>query len=310
MPAPTILSTDSIPPLESVFNSIGANGLNLDIAARAFKTYKVANFDALSVLSTVALVEGDQADNAAADCTMRWNGTVWVQITEATFTTTGNRDTEYARASGAFKVAGSARAFISGIPEHEEWIGSVWASLVAVSLVPAQSRVIPSAANTSATVTLGTNGVITAITASDVRFTAFSAAGANYALLYSISAVSATAVVAVQLCSALTPVTAGYIADNAQIPNTATAISGNATTTTELGIIRADATLGAGGKLEIQSPFLTRRTHIQNFGSDNTITTISGGVLNDALSHDGLRIFIPAGGTFSGEFRLYMWNDN
>lgn len=124
MPAPTIHDTDPVV-LQDLLNSVGLNGLNPDIAARALKTFKPADLTALAALTT-GLTEGDQADVASCDCLFRWTGTAWEQITVAKFATTAARDTEYAKASGVYKVAGRARAFVTADGLEYSWIGSAW----------------------------------------------------------------------------------------------------------------------------------------------------------------------------------------
>jgi len=80
---------------QTVFNTISARS-----------TFGVADLDALAALATASLLPGALAYVAEGAVFYSWNGTIWVQRGVATFATTAARDTAYAKASAAYRVAG------------------------------------------------------------------------------------------------------------------------------------------------------------------------------------------------------------
>jgi len=83
----------------------------------------VADFAALAALPTGGRVVGDLAHVAEGAVYMSWTGTLWRQTTTATFASTGARDTAYAKAGTAYRVAG-AEATVDSVTSR--YSGSAW----------------------------------------------------------------------------------------------------------------------------------------------------------------------------------------
>lgn len=74
--------------------------------------YYAADLDGLAGITDFR--EGDLVHIDEGDYYLTRGDSGWVQITEAQFATTGIRDTAYAKAAGAYFVAGTARAYAGG----------------------------------------------------------------------------------------------------------------------------------------------------------------------------------------------------
>jgi len=85
----------------------------------------VADFTALAALPTGGRVVGDLAHVAEGAVYMSWTGTAWRQVTTATFASTGARDTAYAKASAAYRVAG-VRALDTSTAVESQRGASAW----------------------------------------------------------------------------------------------------------------------------------------------------------------------------------------
>jgi len=85
----------------------------------------VADFTALALLPVGVRFVGEQAFVVEGAVYMSWTGTVWRQVTTATFASTGARDTAYAKAGAVYRVAGvSALDTSTGV--ESAWSGSAW----------------------------------------------------------------------------------------------------------------------------------------------------------------------------------------
>jgi hypothetical protein len=92
---------------------------------RSRLTATVADFTALAALSTTNKLAGDLAFVVEGAVYMSWTGTVWRQVTTATFASTGARSTAYAKAGAVYRVAG-VRALDTSTGVESEWNGSAW----------------------------------------------------------------------------------------------------------------------------------------------------------------------------------------
>jgi hypothetical protein len=92
---------------------------------RSRLTATVADFTALAALSTTNKLAGDLAFVVEGAVYMSWTGTLWQQVTAATFASTGARDTAYAKAGAVYVVAG-VRALDTGTGIEAAWDGSAW----------------------------------------------------------------------------------------------------------------------------------------------------------------------------------------
>jgi len=87
----------------------------------------VADFTALALLPVGVRFVGEQAFVVEGAVYMSWTGTVWRQVTTATFATTGARDTAYAKAGAAYRVAG-VRALDTSTSYESQRSASNWFS--------------------------------------------------------------------------------------------------------------------------------------------------------------------------------------
>jgi len=85
----------------------------------------VADFTALALLPAGPRFVGEQAFVVEGEVYMSWTGTVWRQVTTATFASTGARDTAYAKASAAFRIA-RVRALDAASNTEFIWTGAAW----------------------------------------------------------------------------------------------------------------------------------------------------------------------------------------
>lgn len=69
-------------------------------------TARPADLTALAALPTGELLAGDLARVTALNVLFVWSGSAWAQSTAASIATTATRDTEYAKASAAYRVSG------------------------------------------------------------------------------------------------------------------------------------------------------------------------------------------------------------
>jgi hypothetical protein len=97
-----------------VFNNLAARNISV-----------VADFTALAALSITGKIAGDLAFVVEGQVYMSWTGTIWRQVTTATFATTGARDTAYAKAGAVYRAAG-VRALNTGTGIEAAWDGSEW----------------------------------------------------------------------------------------------------------------------------------------------------------------------------------------
>lgn len=89
-------------------------------------TVRVADFTALAAAATGELLSGDLAYVTEGRVIMAWSGSTWFQVTTATFASAAARDTAYAKASAAYRVAG-AKSALTSIPDNEfVYTGSAW----------------------------------------------------------------------------------------------------------------------------------------------------------------------------------------
>ena len=95
-----------VAPLETQF-ALQASSIQEAFNTRAVRTYKVADLNALALL-TNDVDAGDTALVFEGGATFRRIGSMWAQATPALFASVAARDTAYAKASGAFRVPGAA----------------------------------------------------------------------------------------------------------------------------------------------------------------------------------------------------------
>ena len=120
------ISTDAFGPLETVFAALATS---VQTALNGTKTYRTT--DHISLNAITGMASGALATVIEGGASFSYDGTVWQQKTEALFSTTGIRDTAYAKVGGVYRV-NNAKALVAGV--HYEWFGSIWASIFSASL--------------------------------------------------------------------------------------------------------------------------------------------------------------------------------
>lgn len=88
-------------------------------------TARPADLTALAALPTGELLAGDSAYVAEGAVVMRWSGSAWVQSSLAVFASTAARDTAYAKASAAYRVA-NVHCLTSDTGSEWVYTGTQW----------------------------------------------------------------------------------------------------------------------------------------------------------------------------------------
>ena len=113
---------DQVAPLNTVFQNLAQTA---QTALTRRVVANVADFTALAALSTTGKLAGDLAFVVEGAVYMSWSGTVWRQVTTATFASTDARDTAYAKAGAVYRVA-NVEALITSDGSTFTWSGSAW----------------------------------------------------------------------------------------------------------------------------------------------------------------------------------------
>lgn len=116
------VGTDPITNLNTVMGTMATSMQN----ALNTHPYRVADHAALAALS--GMTSGALASVTEGGAIFRYNGSTWVQRTEALFGSAAARDTAYAKASGAYRVQG-AEVYRSDVGWREEWQTTVTATV-------------------------------------------------------------------------------------------------------------------------------------------------------------------------------------
>jgi hypothetical protein len=272
-----------------------------------------ANLDVLS--SITGMVEGDLVTVREGGAQWEYNGTTWVQKTQASFASAAARTSAYARASGAYLVAG-ARAYDSTQGLDYYYTGSAWVCTTA-GLVP----IVPtSVSGTGTSVTADASGKVTVTACSTINLQGiFSSAFRNYRIVWEWTAVTGTTDRGFigRLLIGAGPVSG---ADYYLVGTTATVGVGvsiaSATGSTYLpllGLSISNANPGSAGTMDIHNPFVATRTRGEYQASGNTATAnqANTGTFYHALSnsYDGFTFGADASGmNLTGTVRVYGYN--
>lgn len=103
---------------------ITANEVNIETLQDRV-TLRVADFDALAAASTAELLSGDLAYVTEGAVIVVWSGLAWTQATTAKFATATARDTAYAKASAAYRVAGATSRIATDLFDRQ-YAGTKW----------------------------------------------------------------------------------------------------------------------------------------------------------------------------------------
>jgi hypothetical protein len=295
-----VLTTDPISPIESIFNLERTDITALQNAVPV----TVADLNALPVATTV----GRLAYITSMSCLFRANGASWFQLTTAYFTSTANRDTEYAKAGGVY-LTNRATCIITSAPLFTYvYNGSFWRNSTA-GLIP----IVPSTA-TGTGVTLSPNGQIACAAVSAPIANGVFSGEFDMVRVVLRGITSASTTIAAQLATGGAPVTsANYDTTVSQANSTA-----NTVATTSAAVSWALATAGSPTVktviLDISSADIA--TYTTAIGSSQEANTAGNSALSTLTlfhrlqtAYDGLG-FLFTGGTFTGTIRFYGYNNN
>lgn len=102
-----------------------------ELRVQELEQHKVDDLDGLAAVSTAAEGRIIHVDEGGAN--FQAQDGVWVQITPSRFATSADRDTAYAKAAAAYRVAGAVSS-VASEPFSRTWSGSVWARGEVVNL--------------------------------------------------------------------------------------------------------------------------------------------------------------------------------
>lgn len=158
------VSTDAFGPLETAFATMATS---IQTALNSTKTYRTADLNSLAAITGMAT--GSLASVIEGGAIFAYDGTLWQQKTQATFASSGVRDTAYAKATGSYKINGvmiyrSDKAFTQIYRPVQAGVGTAgWYSLglsiqTAVgSQNPIPTGVASDVGGIAATITTGAN---------------------------------------------------------------------------------------------------------------------------------------------------------
>lgn len=254
---------------------------------------------ALRAHPPTSLMVGDLAEVQEGGALFSWTGTVWEQISVAKFASVAARDTAYAKAAGAYRVAGAQSAITTGPAAHlpQYWDVAGWRHLSGrVPLRPASV--------TGTGVTLNTDGSVSFSGSTSVGLsTVFSSEFRNYELLVNITAATAPADLAIQVGTGTTPLTSNSYVHQVISSFGSTVSSSTSAATSSLQIGRT-AALGAFSRATIAMPFQNARAFVtaEAYDTDNFQRRTAGHIVAGAYS--SLFLLSP-GASITGEIRVY-----
>lgn len=260
-------------------------------ALEARSIARPADLDALAALSTSGLFYGDLARVQEGGAYFSWSGSAWQQVTVAKFASTAARDTAYAKASGAYLVAG-IRALVGSVE---------YVYLTAWRKTSLPNRVFPSTATNGA---VDSDGVVTSTAQSFVRVRdAFPAGFTVFRCIFDIEASGATGPTFV-LAAGATDAASGY--DNERQQTIASATTAPAQT---LNVASAElSAIGVAGARHVGEVLITSpNVATQTFWDANSVVSLaagmttslgkvtSGGMHRTATAYDSIRLQVAAG---------------
>jgi hypothetical protein len=154
----TVVNADFV----AIDTGIGADRTRLS-ALELAKTVSTADLTSLALLSPT-VYPGQIVVVQALKCQFASIGGIWVQLDESQFGASSTRDTEYAKAGGAYLVQ-HARSYITGTKVHYEYDGAAWNQRLLSGLVP----VIPTTVSAGCTVGPGGKVIVAAGTVGPIN---------------------------------------------------------------------------------------------------------------------------------------------
>lgn len=296
------VSTDAVAPLETVFATMATS---VQTALSNFRSSKlnlvVADLAALALVTGMSV--GQLAIVTEGGAVFEYNGTTWVQQTIAQFSTTGARDTAYAKASSAYLVAWTAQALITSTGQNLQYNGSAWVNPFSSGLNP----IVPtSVAGTG--VTVSSSGVVTLTAASIASMNGvFSSTYDNYLILADFPTHSTGSATQMRLRLAGTDDVTASSYQTQTTTSTTTTVTGAQVVSTSGPINSNGAFLEDSMKVTLFAPAIARVTRWQSefFGVISSIASGSAyGRHTAATAYDGVSILVGAG-TITGTVRVF-----
>lgn len=264
--------------------------------------YNPSDLTALAALSGMS--SGSLAVVQEGGAVFEYNGTAWIQITEARFATAAARDTAYAKASGAYRNT-NARARLADRGYVTAYFGTAWGGVG--GLVPLR----PTSVNGTG-VSIDTDGsiVCTGATLTEIRGFA-SSDFTNYRILIKGSGSSTGAAFYMRLMSGTTIETSSnYIWEGAFSNPTLGLVrwTNGGANLVDLGRLHVDATRRASFAIELYDLQLGFNTGISYVSSgvdgSGPLSISSNGAFNLPTAFDGAA-FLQSAGTFTGRIQIF-----
>jgi hypothetical protein len=271
--------------------------------------YVVADFDALAAFS--GMIAGDTVTVIEGLVLFSYTGSVWQQMTEAVFTSAAARDTAYAKASAAYRIAG-VQAKVTTELFTRVYAGTTWIIYAPAGRVP----IVPTAVSGTG-VTVDAAGVITVATnVTGLSVDGFTTEFRRYEIEFDFPTTTANLVTTMRLRSGGT--------DDTSTVYDVQATSGNGSSATVTAGTGAAAnnwpvSATAGGRLhtgtiKLSGPAAAVPTlmMLETFVTNNPATaaattslTQRGGMHRTASAFTGFSLLFAGGGNTSGSVRVF-----
>lgn len=259
----------------------------------------VADLTALAALS--GAVDPDEAYVDALNALFIYDSGAWVQQGIATVANAATRDTEYAKAAGAYRING-ATVYLLDLKVTQVFNSSVWRGIGGMAAILPTSAV-------NGSITAGGRVIFSAVTTLSING-CFTTEYDNYLVIFDASTATASANVQFRARVGGVDLSTGtyfqaYMQLASVTPNYA-----YSTTATAINIGNVNTSVAARLNLDVHGPMLAGRTAVWFTGNDTSAVHSggSGAVLNNTL-YDGFTLF-PTSGTMTGIVRIYGWNNN
>lgn len=291
--------TAPVAPLENLFKLLA------DSVASGFVTGGLPRVADLTALAALSGANGDMVRVTEGGALFRHNGSIWVQITSATFANTSARDTAYAKASAQYRVI-TARAKTLDRGYDTAYITDGWYGVG--GLVPIKPT------NVSGTnATIEADGSVKLNATNLVRFNGmFNGDFDRYLIQYSLYGSVVGQTILGRFCIGSSSVTSNdYYFQGVSQSGDAAPGKFSLRPTSYLDIARCGPGQinSCAGSIEIVDPSkaVKSRAAWKSFGSDgSTDHDISAsGNLNIMQVHDGFSFFDPGSATLTGFIRVY-----
>lgn len=261
---------------------------------------------AVADLTALAAVTGasnaDQLYVTALKCAFIYSGGVWTQSGIATVANAATRDTEYAKASAAYRV-NSATVYLQDAKATQVYNGTVWRGIG--SMVP----IIPTSV-VNGTIAPGGAVTFSAVTSLTLNG-AFTVEYDDYYIEIDVSAASGTFLGLIQVRSSGTTETGAVYTYFEYTGSAGGQNFATAATATSYESLRADNPGGGHSDIWVHSPMLAAYTGIFDASWSAIASRDSKATVKTTTAYDGWVLSTVAGTvTVTGTVRIYGYNKN